>query len=70
MIYFLTLETLFDFLEEVTYQNEHNMLLNFPRYLSILLLQIRKTDNNVLDIDAIHNLKLGNKVNAFYIYNF
>jgi hypothetical protein len=51
MIYFLTLETLFDFRQEVTYHTS-------------------KTDNNVLDIDAIHNLKLGNKVNAFYIYNF
>jgi hypothetical protein len=30
------------------YQNKHNMLLNFPRCLSILLLQISKTDNNVL----------------------
>jgi hypothetical protein len=36
--------------------NEHNM--NFPRYLSILLLQTSKTDNNALDIDAIYNLKL------------
>jgi hypothetical protein len=26
--------------------------------LSILLLQTSKTDNNVLDIDAIYNLKL------------
>jgi hypothetical protein len=42
-----------------TYQNEHNMLLNFPRCLSILLLQSKKTDNNALDIDAIYNLKLG-----------
>jgi hypothetical protein len=41
-----------------TYQNEHNMLLNFPRYLSILLLQISKTENNALDIDAIYNLNL------------
>jgi hypothetical protein len=41
-----------------TYQNEHNMLLNFPRCLSILLLQSSKTDNNALDIDAIYNLKL------------
>jgi hypothetical protein len=40
-----------------TYQNEHNMLLNFPRGLSILL-QTSKTDNNGLDIDAIYNLKL------------
>jgi hypothetical protein len=41
-----------------TYQNEHNMLLNFPQCLSILLLQNSKTDNNALDIDAIYNLKL------------
>jgi hypothetical protein len=41
-----------------TYQNEYNMLLNFPRCLSILLLQTSKTDNNALDIDAIYNLKL------------
>jgi hypothetical protein len=41
-----------------TYQNEHNMLLNFPRCLSILILQTSKTDNNALDIDAIYNLKL------------
>jgi hypothetical protein len=41
-----------------TYQNEHNMLLNFPRYLSILLLQTSKTVNNALDIGAIYNLKL------------
>jgi hypothetical protein len=41
-----------------TYQNEHNMLLNFPRRLSILLLQTSKTDNNALDIDAVYNLKL------------
>jgi hypothetical protein len=33
-----------------TYQNEHNMLLNFPRCLSILLLQTSKTDNNALDM--------------------
>jgi hypothetical protein len=38
-----------------TYQNEHDMLLNFPR---CLLLQTSKTDNNALDIDAIYNLKL------------
>jgi hypothetical protein len=42
-----------------TYQNVHNVLLNFPRCLSILLLQTSKTDNNALDIDAIYNLKLG-----------
>jgi hypothetical protein len=36
-----------------TYQNEHNMLLNFPRNL----LQTSKIDNNALDIDAICNLK-------------
>jgi hypothetical protein len=41
-----------------TYQNEHNMLLNFPQCLSILLLQTSKTDNNALDIDAIYNVKL------------
>jgi hypothetical protein len=40
------------------YQNEHNMLLNFPRCLSILLLQTSKTDNNALDIDATYNLRL------------
>jgi hypothetical protein len=34
------------------------MLLNFPRCLSILLLQTSKPDNNALDIDAIYNLKL------------
>jgi hypothetical protein len=32
---------------------------NFPRCLSILLLQTSKTGNNALDIDAIYNLKLG-----------
>jgi hypothetical protein len=38
-----------------TYQNEHNMLLNFPRCKNtpILLLQISKTDSNALDIAAI-----------------
>jgi hypothetical protein len=41
-----------------TYQNGHNMLLTFPRCLNILLLQISKTDNNALDIDAIYNLKI------------
>jgi hypothetical protein len=41
-----------------TYQNEPNILLNFPRCLSILLLQTSKTGNNALDIDAIYNLKL------------
>jgi hypothetical protein len=40
------------------YQNEHIMLLNFPRCLSIHLLHTSKTDNNALDIDAIYNLKL------------
>jgi hypothetical protein len=37
-----------------------DMLLNFPRRLSILLLQTSKSDNNALalDIDAIYNLKL------------
>jgi hypothetical protein len=34
------------------------MLLNFPRYLSILLLETSKTDNNALDIGALYNLKL------------
>jgi hypothetical protein len=34
------------------------LLLNFPLFLSILLLQTSKTDNNALDIDAIYNLKL------------
>jgi hypothetical protein len=34
------------------------VLLNFPRYLSILLLQTGKTDSNALDIDAVYNLKL------------
>jgi hypothetical protein len=37
---------------------EHNMLLNFPRCRSILLLQTSKIDHNALDIDAIYNLKL------------
>jgi hypothetical protein len=41
-----------------TDQNEHNMLLNFQRCLSIFLLQTSKTDNNALDIDDIYNLKL------------
>jgi hypothetical protein len=36
-----------------TYQNEHNMLLNFPRCLSILLLETSKIDNNALVIDDI-----------------
>jgi hypothetical protein len=36
-----------------TYQNEHNMLVNFPRCLRILLLQTSKSDNNAPDIDAI-----------------
>jgi hypothetical protein len=40
-----------------TYQNEHNMLLNWPQCLSILV-QTSKTDNNALDIDVIYNLKL------------
>jgi hypothetical protein len=40
------------------YQNEPNMLLNFPRCVSILLLQTSKTDNSALNIDAIYNLKL------------
>jgi hypothetical protein len=42
----------------LTYQNKHNMLLNFPRCLSIFLLQNSKSGNNALDIDAIYNLKL------------
>jgi hypothetical protein len=41
-----------------TYQNEHDMLLNFPRCLCILLLETSKTDNNALDFEAIYNLKL------------
>jgi hypothetical protein len=44
MIYF------FNVGRTVCYQNEHNMLMNFPRCLSILLLQTSKTDNNALDI--------------------
>jgi hypothetical protein len=40
------------------YQSEHNMLLNFPRCVSILLLQTSKTENNALEIDALYNLKL------------
>jgi hypothetical protein len=59
-LFFLTLDTLISVTEVSdmqTYQNEHNMLLNFPRCLSILLLQISKTNNNALDIDAIYNLK-------------
>jgi hypothetical protein len=48
------LDTLFDSVTKVpdmrSYQNEHNMLLNFPRCVSILLLQTSKTDNNALDI--------------------
>jgi hypothetical protein len=42
-------------------QNKHNILLNFPQCLSILLLQTIKTENNALDIDAIYNLKLKKK---------
>jgi hypothetical protein len=37
-----------------TYQNEHNMLLNFLRCLRILLLQTTETDNCALDIDATY----------------
>jgi hypothetical protein len=48
------------------------MLLNFPRCLSILLLQTSKTDNNALDIDAIYNLKLRktkpNSTDSFMYY--
>jgi hypothetical protein len=40
-----------------TSQNEHNMLVNFPRCPTILLLQTSKTDNNALNIDVIYNLK-------------
>jgi hypothetical protein len=57
----LTLETLISVTKVPdmrSYQNEYNMLLNFPRCLSILLLKTSKTDNNALDIDAIYNLKL------------
>jgi hypothetical protein len=50
-------------------QNEHNMLLNFQRCLSILLLQTSKTDNDALDMEAIYNLKLrkteSNSVDSF-----
>jgi hypothetical protein len=48
-LFFLTLDTLISVTKVPdmrTYQNEHNMLLNFPQCLSILLLQISKTDNN------------------------
>jgi hypothetical protein len=50
-----------------------NMLLNFQRCLSILLLQTSKADNNALDIDAIYNLKLSTdsftiKLNAKFRY--
>jgi hypothetical protein len=38
--------------------------LNFPRCLSILLLQTSKIDNNALDIDAIYNLKF-NSTDSF-----
>jgi hypothetical protein len=38
--------------------------LDFPRCLSILLLQTTKTDNNALDIDAIYNLKF-NSTDSF-----
>jgi hypothetical protein len=43
-----------DFGHMRTYQNEHNMVLNFPR---CLLLQTSKADNNAPDVDAIYNLK-------------
>jgi hypothetical protein len=59
MIDFLTLDTLFDLR---TYQNDHNMLLNLARCLSIRLLQTSKTDNNALDIVAIYNLKKRNLI--------
>jgi hypothetical protein len=58
--FFLTLDTLISVTKVPdmrTYQNEDNMLLNFPRCLSILLLQTSKTDNNALDTGAIYNLK-------------
>jgi hypothetical protein len=55
MIYFFTLDTLFDFRH--IKMNKH--IAEFPASLSILLLQTSKTDNNALDIDAIYNLKLG-----------
>jgi hypothetical protein len=61
MIYFLTLDTLISVTkvpDMPTYQNEHNMLLDFPGCLSILLLQTSKTHNNALDIVATYNLKL------------
>jgi hypothetical protein len=56
MVYFFNVGTKMPVMQ--TYHNEHNMLLNFSRCLSILLLQTSKTDNNALDIDAIYNLKL------------
>jgi hypothetical protein len=58
MIYFLTLDTLSDFRLTCGPIKMNVTGLNFPRYLSILLLQNSKTDNNALDIDAIYNLKL------------
>jgi hypothetical protein len=54
-LFFLSLDTLFDLRylcmpDMWTYKNELNniMLLNFPRCLSILLLQTSKIDNNAL----------------------
>jgi hypothetical protein len=45
-------------LDTLFYQNKHNMLLNFLRCVSTLVLQTTKTDNSALDIVAIYNLKL------------
>jgi hypothetical protein len=47
-----------------THQNENNILLNFPRSLSILL-ETTKTDNNALDI-AIYNLKFTKTYGQLY----
>jgi hypothetical protein len=49
---------LFPSLTCLTYQNEHNMWLNFPRCLS------SKTYNNTLDIDVIYNLKIRKTFNS------
>jgi hypothetical protein len=53
-----------------TYQNEHNMLLNFPRYLSILLLQTSKTDNNApaLTLFITSNLEKHNLIQQTLYY--
>jgi hypothetical protein len=45
-----------------TYQNDHNMLVNFPRCLSILLLQTSKTDNNALLFIVTSNLEKHNLI--------